>query len=92
VGFRGNLSAKDALDGDIADELIPFSDFKSRVNKHVLELWQSDSEWDEFPENKLHKKLKVLHYLCSDRQKTRDCDMWIPHWSLLRYSFLFVEE
>ena len=25
---------------------------ESRVNKYALELWQS--EWDEFPENKLH--------------------------------------
>ena len=52
VGIRGNLAAdsaaKDALDGDISVELIPFSDLKSRTNKYILELWQS--EWDEFPE------------------------------------------
>ena len=34
VHIRGNSAAKDALDGDI-----PF--LKSRVNKHMLELWQS---------------------------------------------------
>ena len=53
VGNRGNSAAdsaaKDALDGDISVELIPFSDLKSRTNKYILELWQS--EWDEFPEN-----------------------------------------
>ena len=53
VGIRGNSAAdsaaKDALDGDISVELIPFSDLKSRTDKYILELWQS--EWDEFPEN-----------------------------------------
>ena len=48
----------DALDGDISVELIPFSDLKSRTNKYILELWRS--EWDEFPENKLHKIFPVL--------------------------------
>ena len=48
VGIGGNLAAdsnldsavKDALDGDISDELIPFSDLNSSVNKYLLELWQ----------------------------------------------------
>ena len=62
VGIRGNLAAdsaaKDALVGDISVELIPFSDLKSGTNKYILELWQS--EWDEFPGNKLHKIFPVL--------------------------------
>ena len=58
VGIRGNSAAKDALDGDISVELITFSDLKSRTNKYILELWQS--EWDEFPENKLYKIFPVL--------------------------------
>ena len=53
VGIKGNSAsdsaAKDALDGDISVELIPFSDLKSCTNKYILQLWQS--EWDEFPEN-----------------------------------------
>ena len=57
VGIKGNSAAdsaaKEALDGDISEEFIPVSDIKSRVNKSVLELWQS--EWDEFPDNKLRK-------------------------------------
>ena len=39
VGIRGNSAAKGALDGDISDELIPFSDLKFHVNKYALELW-----------------------------------------------------
>ena len=96
VGSRGNLvadtAAKDALDDDISGKLIPFSDLKSHVNRYVLELWQS--EWKEFPENKLHKiisKLKGLHNLSSDKQKRRDCDISNAHWSLFYYSFLFIE-
>ena len=57
VGVRGNFAAdsaaRDALDGDTSDKLIPFSDLKSAVNKYSFELWQS--EWDEFLENKLHR-------------------------------------
>ena len=62
VGKRGNSAAdstaKDALGGDISVELTPFSDLKSRTNKYVIELWQS--EWDEFPKNKLCKLFSVL--------------------------------
>ena len=39
VGIRGNLAAesaaKDALDGNISVELIPFSDLKSCTNKYI---------------------------------------------------------
>ena len=55
VGIRGNSAAdsaaKDARVGDISDELIPLRYLKSHANTYMLELWQS--EWDEFPENKL---------------------------------------
>jgi len=50
--------AKDALDGSILVEFIPFSDLKPSTNKYILELRQS--EWDEFPENKLYKIFPVL--------------------------------
>ena len=49
TNLAADSAAKDALDGEISVELIPFSDLKSRTNKYILELWQS--EWGEFPEN-----------------------------------------
>ena len=80
LSIRGNsaadsAAAKNALDGDISDELIPFSDLKSRVNKHVLELRQS--EWDEFPENKLLKIIPKLKdcFTCPGTNKRRGCDI-----------------
>ena len=92
VGIRGNsaadAAAKDALAGGTSVELIPFSDLKSRANKYILELWQS--QWDELPGNKLHKIFpvfkKTVYCLSSDKQKRRNCD------SPIYYSFLFIEE
>ena len=73
---RGNLAAeaaakpKDALDGNITDELISFSDLKSCV-KYLLELWQS--EWSESECNKLHKifpKLNCISCAQINREET----------------------
>ena len=36
-------AAKDVLDSDVSDELIPFPDIKPRVNKYMLELWSGTS-------------------------------------------------
>ena len=68
-----NFAAKDDLVGDISVELISFSDLKSRANKQILELWQS--EWDEFQENKLHKIFPVLKVF-SDKQKKKKKRLW----------------
>ena len=46
VGIRGNsaadAAAKDAHNGGISNEPVPFSDLKSWVNRYMLELWQSE--------------------------------------------------
>ena len=77
--IRGNSAAKDAIAGDILVELIPFSDLKARTSKCMLELWQS--EWGEFPENKLHifPNLKEC-VVCPRTNKRRDCNSPIAQW------------
>ena len=98
VGIRGNSAAdsaaKDALDGDISVELIPFSDLKPRTNKYILELWRS--EWDEFPENKLYQIFPVLKDCISCPRKNRKEEtvmarLHIGH-SFLTHSFLLKGE
>ena len=97
-GIRGNSvadsAAKDALVGDISVELIPFSDLKSRTNKYVLELWQS--EWDEFPKNKLHQIFPVLKkcIVCprtNRKEETVMARLHIGH-SFITHSFLLKGE
>ena len=94
VGIRGNsaadFAAKDALDGDISVELIPFSDLKSRTNKYMLELWQS--EWDEFPENKLYKIFPILKECIVYPRRNRKEETVMPRLhighSFITHSFL----
>ena len=57
VGISGNSAAdsatKDAPDGDVSAEYIPFFDFRPRLKSYITEVWQN--EWDNYPLNKLHK-------------------------------------
>ena len=80
----------DALDGDISVKLISFSDLKSRTNKYILELCQS--EWDAFQENKLHKIFPMLKecIVCPRTNRKEETVMARLHigYSFITHSFL----
>lgn len=56
VGIRGNeeadKAAKDALQLQVSNLKVPFTDFKSEIRKHVKEVWQE--QWNSCVLNKLH--------------------------------------
>ena len=93
VGIRGNSAAdsaaKDALAGNVSDELIPFSDLKSHANKYILQLGQS--EWDEFLDNKLHKIFPVSKECVICPWTNRKEETVIAHWPFFYYAVLFIE-
>ena len=45
-------AAKDALDDDVSNEYIPFSDLTPHLNNYIADSWQN-----EYPLNKLHRSL-----------------------------------
>ena len=77
TGWKGNCSRlgpwprrQDALDDDISDEYIPFSDLKPLLNSYIVDLVQN--EWDTYPINKLHNiSLRVNEDLPSCRSDRR---------------------
>ena len=78
----------------VAFKSIPFSDLKSRTNKYILELWQS--EWDEFSENKLHNIFPVLKECIgcprtNRKEETVRARLHIGH-SFITHSFLVKAE
>ena len=88
VGIRGSsaadAAAKDALVGNMSVELIPFSDLKSRANKYILEVWQS--EWDELG-NKLHEIFPVLKQ-CVVCPRTNRKEETVRAWLHIGHSFI----
>ena len=96
VPIRSNSAAdsaaKDAIAGDILVELIPFSDLRARTSKCMIEMWQSD--WGEFPENKLHifPNLKecVVCPRTNRKEETVIAQLHNGHYFITR-SLLFIE-
>ena len=88
IGVSGNsaadFAAKDALDGDISDEYIPFSDLKPHLNNDIVEFWQN--ECDTYPLNRLHK-LNPQNIQTSSimvfQEKRRDCSVLTTHLPLI---------
>ena len=97
VGIGGSSAAdsaaKDAHDGDISDELTPFADGKSRMNKYLLVLWhESGTSSQRINCARYFHICRIVDvYISSDKQRRRICDMSIAHWSFLSYSLLFIE-
>ena len=56
VGIRGNdkadILAKDALDMDVTNVKIPYTDLKVNITRYFTNKWQEI--WDTFPDNKLY--------------------------------------
>ena len=83
--FQDHISALSVgtLGKKSLDELLLFSDLEACVNKYLLELWQS--EWDEFPHNKLHKIFPKLN--CISCPENNRKELSATHWYLI-HSFL----
>ena len=67
VGIHGNeradRAAKTARRTDMQPCLIPSSDFKPIIRKHITAMWQST--WDESPLNKLHEITSIVNEPCT---------------------------
>ena len=84
-------AAKEALEKEPTDDLLPFLDLKPLTAKYIHQVWHK--EWDEaiIVSNKLHGILpklsdKLLTY-CNTRKE--DSSKQTTHWSFLFDGFLF---
>ena len=61
IGIRDNSAAdsaaEDAIDGDMSEEFIPFSDLKPRLINYIFEFWQRS--WDECPRKMTQDLTKI---------------------------------
>ena len=98
VGIRGNehadRAAKTARRTDMQPCLIPPSDFKPIIRKHITAMWQNT--WDESPLNKLHEIAPIVneprtHHLCTRRDQCIFKSCQIGH-SCLTHEFLLKGE
>ena len=98
VGILGNeradRAAKAARRTDMQPCLIPPSDFKPVIRKHITAIWQST--WDESPLNKLHEIAPIVneprtHHLSTRRDQSVFNRCRIGH-SRLTHEFLLKGE
>ena len=62
-------AAKAARRTDMQPCLIPPSDFKPVIRKHITAMWQAT--WDESPLNKLHEIAPIVNEPCTHHLSTR---------------------
>ena len=100
VGIRGkeaaNRGAKEALEKELTDDLMPFSNLKPLTAKYIPQVWQK--EWADaiVVSNKLHdilprlsdKRLKFCHTIKEDTVLNR---LHIGH-SYFTHSFLLKKK
>ena len=98
VGILGNeradRAAKAARRTDMQPCLIPPSDFKPIIRKHITAMWQAT--WDESPLNKLHEIAPIVneprtHHLSTRRDQSVFNRCRIGH-SRLTHEFLLKGE
>ena len=73
MGISGNeqadAAAKAALEKEISECLLPYSDSRQYIGQYVRDLWQR--EWDLAVHNKLHAIILENSHLLIDRVKNR---------------------
>ncbi len=74
IGIKGNEKAdalaKEALNINVTNIKIPYSDLKININKYIQNKWQV--LWDSFPDNKLHSIQQNVVHSIETLEKRRD--------------------
>ena len=77
VGIPGNERAdslaKEALNTNVKDVNIPYTDWRSKINIYIRNRWQG--MWDIFPENKLHALQPTVGLACRSPLTRRRDDL-----------------
>ena len=94
AGAKSDRAAKAARRTDMQPCLIPPSDFKPIIRKHITAMWQNT--WDESPLNKLHEIAPIVnqprtHHLSTRRDQSVFNRCRIGH-SRLTHEFLLKGE
>jgi len=74
IGIKGNdkadALAKDALNMNVTNIKIPYTDLKININKYIQNKWQA--LWDSYPNNKLHTIQPIISHSITTLGKRRE--------------------
>ena len=77
-GIPGNeladVAAKNALQNDVHDVLLPYTDYRPLVRAYVIDLWRQ--EWTQEPRNKLFRSGAEVNTTRSLMTSPRDETVW----------------